>query len=285
VAKFLIQTLESTVAISTQDKRLALCVEYDGSVFNGWQTQLNPALSTVQETLESALSRIADHPVKIYCAGRTDAGVHANGQIVHFDTSSSRPLQAWVHGTNSLLNKHVCVRWAHSVPAAFHARFSAQSRRYRYSLFNSDVRPALLADFVTHYHLPLDAQAMHTAGQLLLGENDFTSYRAVACQSRTPMRNLLELNVARHAELVVMEIEANAFLLHMVRNIMGVLLSIGNGRKSTQWAREVLDLRDRNSAGVTAPARGLSLIKVQYPAIFNLPSAPESIPYMSFLQH
>ena len=259
--------------------RIALCVEYDGSVFNGWQTQLNPSLNTVQETLEQALATIADQPVKVHCAGRTDTGVHATGQIVHFDTTSQRPMQAWVKGTNSRLPRHVSVRWAQEVAEDFHARFSAQSRRYRYIIANTPVRPALLAAFVTPYFYPLDEHVMHAAAQLLLGENDFTSYRAVACQSRTPMRNLMELKVKRQGDYVIIEVEANAFLLHMVRNLVGVLLAIGDGRKTPEWAREVLELRDRSCAGVTAPATGLCLIKVRYPERYNLPATPHPLDF------
>lgn len=259
---------------SGKSQRIALCIEYDGSAFNGWQTQLNPALATVQETLEQALTTIADQPVKVHCAGRTDAGVHASGQVVHFDTTSRRALQSWVKGTNSRLPKHVSVRWAEEVTDDFHARFSAQSRRYRYVIANTPVRPALLADFVTPYFYPLDERAMHAAAQQLLGENDFTSYRAMACQSRTPMRNLMEMNVTRQGEYVIVEVEANAFLLHMVRNLVGVLLAIGDGRRPSSWAREVLELRDRCCAGVTAPPTGLCLIKVRYPEHFRLPEGP-----------
>jgi tRNA pseudouridine38-40 synthase len=259
---------------SVKSQRIALCIEYDGSVFNGWQTQLNPALATVQETLEQALTTIADQPVKVHCAGRTDTGVHATGQVVHFDTTSRRPIQAWVKGPNSRLPKHVSVRWAQEVSDDFHARFSAQSRRYRYIIANTPVRPALLADFVTPWFYPLDERLMHAAAQQLLGENDFTSYRAMACQSRTPMRNLMELSVTRQGEYVIVEAEANAFLLHMVRNLVGVLLAIGDGRRPASWAREVLELRDRCSAGATAPATGLCLVKVRYPEYFKLPSTP-----------
>ncbi|MES2625761.1 MAG: tRNA pseudouridine(38-40) synthase TruA [Pseudomonadota bacterium] len=266
-----------------QPQRIALCVEYDGSVFNGWQTQLNPRLSTVQETLELALSTIAAQPIKVHCAGRTDTGVHAAGQIVHFDVTNRRTIKAWVQGTNSRLPKQVAVRWAREVSDDFHARFSATSRRYRYIIANTPVRPALQADFVTPYFYPLDAHRMHTAAQLLLGENDFTSYRAVACQSRTPMRNLIELSVVRLGDYVVLEVEANAFLLHMVRNLVGVLLAIGDGRKPPEWAHEVLEQRDRSSAGVTAPPTGLCLIAVRYPEYFNLPTTASAADFFSVL--
>jgi tRNA pseudouridine38-40 synthase len=251
--------------------RIALGVEYDGSAFRGWQAQLDPAQATVQETLEGALTRIADHEVRVHCAGRTDAGVHAAGQVAHFDTASERLAKAWVQGANSLLPPQVAVRWAQPVSADFHARFAATSRRYRYVVCNTGVRPAQLAAFVTWHRNPLDAQAMHAAGQYLLGERDFSAYRAQACQSRTPMRCVTEVSVRRLGELVVMDIEANAFLLHMVRNIMGVLLVIGEGAAPPQWAREVLDARDRTRAADTAPACGLSLLQVRYPEHFALP--------------
>lgn len=256
-------------------QRIALGVEYDGSAFNGWQTQLSPRLATVQESLESALSRIASHPVKVYCAGRTDAGVHGSGQVVHFDTSAERPLKAWVAGTNSILSRHCAVKWAQDVPNDFHARFSALSRRYRYCILNARVRPALLASFVTLHHHPLDAAAMHAAGQHLLGEHDFTSFRGTACQSRTPMRQVLALTVTRHGAYVLVDIEANAFLLHMVRNIVGVLMQIGEGRQPVAWTADLLQVRDRKMAAITAPPNGLCLYQVRYPGHFALPAAPD----------
>lgn len=257
--------------------RIALGVEYDGSAFRGWQAQLNPALPTVQETLERALARIANHPLRVHCAGRTDTGVHASGQVVHFETPGARPLKAWTLGANSILPAQVAVRWAQVVPADFHARFSAQSRRYRYCISNDSLRPAMLAAFVTPWHRPLDADAMHAAGQYLLGERDFSAYRAMGCQSRTPMRNVSELTVRRLGSLVIIEIEANAFLLHMVRNITGVLLKIGEGLRPPAWAGEVLAGRDRSAAAVTAPPTGLSLIKVRYPDRFELPARPSAM--------
>jgi tRNA pseudouridine38-40 synthase len=257
--------------------RVALGIAYDGSVFSGWQSQLNPHLRTVQESLETALSRVADHAVTVHCAGRTDAGVHASGQVVHFDTTADRPLKAWVLGSNTLLPPQVAVQWARTVPADFHARFSAFSRRYRYLICNSTVRPALYHQFLTHHRYALDAEAMHAAGQHLLGERDFTSFRAVACQSRTPMRNVTELSVRRQGQYVVVEIEANAFLLHMVRNIVGSLLEIGEGRKPVSWTAELLTLRDRTRAAPTAPPNGLSLIQVRYPPALAFPQSDAGI--------
>lgn len=255
-------------------QRIALGIEYDGSVFSGWQTQLNPRLRTVQETLEQALSRVANETVTVSCAGRTDAGVHASGQVVHFDTTVSRPLKAWILGTNSNLDRHVVVRWAQEVSPEFHARFTACSRRYRYLISNTPTRPALYAHFLTHHHLPLDAERMHEAGQLLLGEHDFSSFRAAGCQSRTAMRNVSELSVTRQGDLVVVEIEANAFLLHMVRNIVGTLLEIGQGNKPAGWAGQLLALQDRTQAAPTAPPQGLSLIAVRYPVSHGIPVSP-----------
>jgi tRNA pseudouridine38-40 synthase len=262
--------------------RFALGVEYDGSAFHGWQSQLDPTLPTVQETLERALSQVAAQPVKVLCAGRTDTGVHAAGQIVHFDTTSVRELKAWVLGANTALKRKVAVRWAQEVPDDFHARFSAYSRRYRYTICNDSVRPAMLANFVTGHQRPLDAHAMHAAGQYLIGEQDFTAYRASACQSKSPMRCVTELTVRRHGNLIVMDIEANAFLLHMVRNIAGVLLVIGEGRARPEWARDVLEARDRKQAAKTAPAAGLSLLKVRYPARFGLPETPTAMQQFPF---
>jgi tRNA pseudouridine38-40 synthase len=268
--------------LSLSVTRIALGVEYDGSAFHGWQSQLDPALPTVQETLEQALSQVAAQPVFVQCAGRTDTGVHAAGQVVHFETTSVRQLKAWVLGANTALKRKVAVRWAHEVPADFHARFSAFSRRYRYTVCDDAIRPALLANYVTSHAQRLDAELMHAAGQYLIGELDFSAYRGATCQSKTPMRCVTELTVRRHGGLVVMDIEANAFLLHMVRNIMGVLLVIGEGRAPPAWARQVLDGRDRTQGAKTAPPTGLSLIKVRYPARFGLPetsSVMQHFPY------
>ena len=236
----------------------------------------------MQEALEQALSEVADQPVKVQCAGRTDTGVHAAGQVVHFETSSIRQLKAWVLGANTAMKRRVAVRWAHGVTDDFHARFSAYSRRYRYTVCDDAVRPAMLANFVTGHQRRLDAEAMHAAGQYLLGELDFTAYRAASCQSKSPMRCVTEVTVRRHGALVVMDIEANAFLLHMVRNIMGVLLVIGEGRAPPVWAREVLEARDRKQAAKTAPPTGLSLIKVRYPERFGLPEPPSAMQNFPF---
>jgi len=256
--------------------RVALGIEYNGRGFNGWQAQKSPHTKTVQQTLEQALSEVADHPVTLVCAGRTDAGVHATGQVVHFDHRHERTEGAWIRGGNALLPPEVSVRWAKQVPADFHARFSATARRYRYVIYNHAVKPAILNGQVTHHYQPLDAERMHAAGQLLLGEQDFSAYRGSACQSTTPMRHVSEISVRRQWDFVTLDIQANAFLLHMVRNIAGVLMEIGEGRKPVAWAGEVLAGRDRRQGGVTALPNGLYLVRVFYPAAFNLPEVAAS---------
>lgn len=252
--------------------RVVLSLSYDGSEYRGWQSQRDPEVETVQELLEAALSKVADSPVVIHCAGRTDAGVHASHQVVHFDTPSSRSEKAWVMGANSHLPKGIAVHWAKQVDSDFHARFSATARRYRYVIYNHPSRPALLSRGVTWIKDPLDHQLMHHDAQALLGELDFTSYRAVACQSNTPMRNVHFVEVTRRADLVVIDIQANAFLHHMVRNIAGVLIAIGSGQQPPGWAKTVLDAKDRCAGGVTARPDGLYLVGVTYPEHFQLPS-------------
>lgn len=261
-------------ALDNTPLRIALAVEYDGSAFFGWQKQLNPALPTVQSALEHAVSKVADHPVHLYCAGRTDAGVHATGQVVHFETTSARPLRAWVKGVNAHLPASVAVRWATPVAADFHARHTALSRSYRYLVLNRPERPAVGASLLTWEPMPLDAAAMHQAGQSLLGERDFSAFRAAGCQSGTPMRNVSAVSVRRDGELVVLEITANAFLLHMVRNIAGSLMAIGRGEHPVSWMAALLASRDRNLAAPTASPAGLYLVHVAYPASHGLPVLP-----------
>ncbi|MGB4246208.1 MAG: tRNA pseudouridine(38-40) synthase TruA [Pseudohongiellaceae bacterium] len=251
--------------------RIALGIEYDGAAFHGWQRQADPALPTVQAALESAIAGIAAHPISLVCAGRTDTGVHATGQVVHFECQTDRGEKAWLRGTNSLLPRAVRVRWAKAVGPDFHARFSAQSRRYHYVICDSPVEPAIMARQLTHTRLRLDIDAMHEAGQYLLGENDFSAFRAAGCQSRSPFRNVMHLQVIRHHRFIVLDIEANAFLQHMVRNIAGVLMEVGAGRQPPQWARQVLEGRDRKLAAVTASPCGLYLVAVRYPDECGLP--------------
>jgi tRNA pseudouridine38-40 synthase len=249
-----------------------MAVEYDGAAFHGWQRQGSPELPTVQARLETALSAIANHPVSLVCAGRTDTGVHGTGQVVHFDCAADRGAKAWLRGTNSLLPRSLRVRWARAVPQTFHARFSAQSRRYHYVIFDSPVEPAIMAGQLTHTREVLDIEAMHAAGQYLLGEQDFSSFRAAGCQSRTPFRNVMHLSVSRHHRFIVIDIEANAFLQHMVRNIAGTLMEIGSGRRSPEWVLDVLQAKDRSVAAKTASPNGLYLVAVRYPSEFGLPA-------------
>ncbi len=248
--------------------RMALVVEYDGSQFHGWQQQTG--LRTVQQVLEAALTRVADHPVSVVCAGRTDTGVHATAQVVHFDSDNERPMRAWIYGVNSYLPQDVGVRFGKEVSPTFHARFDATSRRYRYIICNKPIRPALQRTYVTWQYRQLDHQLMHNAAQVLLGENDFTSFRSVECQSKTPQRQIHEIRVTRQGDLVVVDLCANAFLHHMVRNIVGVLMAVGAGRQTVEWVQEVLEAKDRRQGAETAPPYGLYLTGVTYPASCHL---------------
>ncbi len=254
--------------------RIACRVEYNGSKFNGWQIQPDPNAPTVQAAVEAALSSVAATSVRVLCAGRTDTGVHGHAQIIHFDTPVERAPKAWVMGGNASLPAEVRLHWAQAVPEDFHARFSALSRRYRYVIANTAVRPALLPGLVTWHRYPLDAQAMHTAGQSLLGERDFSAFRAASCQSTTPMRNVQEVSVRRSGDFVVIEIRANAFLHHMVRNIAGSLMAVGSGRQNQGWIAELMALRDRTLAADTAPPDGLYLTDIEYPERYGLPLTP-----------
>ena len=249
--------------------KLALGIEYDGSRYYGWQRQNE--VRSVQEKLEKALSKVANHPVVVFCAGRTDAGVHGTGQVVHFETTSQRADGAWTLGANANLPDDIAVRWVKAVPDEFHARFSATARRYRYVIFNQRLRPAILGKGITHFYHALDAEKMQRAGQCLIGENDFTSFRAVQCQSRTPWRNVMHLNVTRQGPYVIVDIKANAFVHHMVRNIVGSLMEIGCGNKPENWMAELLAAKDRTLAAATAKAEGLYLVAVDYPSHFALP--------------
>lgn len=254
-------------------KRIALGLRYDGSGYHGWQVQ-DSELPTVQGATERALSRVANHPISIVCAGRTDAGVHATGQVVHFDTTVDRRDYSWVFGSNSNLPSDISVLWAKQTNAEFHARFSAQSRMYRYILYNHTIKPALLRHGVGWYHKPLDEQKMQQAAQYLIGEHDFTSFRGSGCQSRSAVRTMESIQIARRGKMVIIEVKANAFLLHMVRNLVGSLITVGNGTEKPEWIKEVLMARDRKSAGVTIAPNGLYLVKVDYPEAFQLPQPP-----------
>jgi tRNA pseudouridine38-40 synthase len=249
--------------------RIAAIVEYDGSKFSGWQLQ--DGERTVQGSVEQALARVAAAPVRAIVAGRTDAGVHATAQVIHFDTSAARSEYAWVRGANSNLPDDVALLWAGEVDAAFHARFSATGRHYHYVILNRPVRPTYLAGRVTHEYRLLDVASMQQAARFLVGEHDFSSFRSIQCQAKSPVRELRALEVTRHGERVHLRVYANAFLQHMVRNIAGVLMTIGAGEREPAWAREVLEARDRTQGGVTAAPDGLYLTDIEYPEPFKIP--------------
>lgn len=248
--------------------RIALVVEYDGSEYHGWQAQTG--LHTVQHSVELALSKVADSTISVVCAGRTDTGVHATNQVIHFDCEKTRSIRAWIHGANSYLPKDICVKWGKEMKEDFHARYSALSRRYRYVIYNGAIRPALLRSNVTWQYRQLDHKLMHQAAQKLVGENDFTSFRSVECQSRSPMRNVHEIQVIRSGDWIVIDITANAFLHHMVRNIAGVLIAIGSGKHPITWIDKVLEAKDRRMGAETAPSYGLYLVQVTYPQKFAM---------------
>lgn len=259
--------------------RIALGVEYEGTHYHGFQRQQE--LVTIQGLLESALSRVADHSVQLVCAGRTDAGVHASAQVIHFDTQAERSERAWVLGGNACLPPDIRIQWAKKVQDNFSARFSALSRSYRYIIENQPIRSALMRHFVSWYPMPLDEAAMQEAANHLLGEQDFSAFRSSSCQSLTPFRRLEELNVKRVGNQIILDIRANAFLHHMVRNIVGVLVEIGAGKKNTQWSREVLESRNRALAGIKMPASGLCLVNVEYPVGFFPAKVKNPVNYLS----
>ena len=248
--------------------RIALGLEYEGSGFCGWQSQAGGG--AVQDAVEAAISRVADAATRVVCAGRTDAGVHALAQVVHFDTHAVRPDSAWVRGVNAHLPAGVAVRWAQPVADEFHARFSARGRRYRYLLLNRPERPGLMAGRVGWFHRPLEADVMREAASLLLGEHDFSAFRAVECQAKSPIKTLRRADVARHGELLVFEFEASAFLHHMVRNLVGALVYVGKGAHPPAWLGELLAGRDRARAAPTFEACGLYFAGVDYDPAWQL---------------
>lgn len=250
--------------------RIALGVEYDGQQFFGWQSQKED-VPTVQEALEAGLSKVANVPVKVICAGRTDTGVHACGQVVHFNTEAERNERSWVLGANANIPKAISVLWAKPVSEEFHARFSALRRRYRYVIANRPVRPTFAAGRVSWDHRPLDEQRMQQAANHLLGEHNFNAYRTAACQAHSTVRTIHHLKVQRREDLVIIDITANAFLHHMVRNIAGVLMAIGAGEQDVDWSKQVLAARDRTLGGVTASPHGLYFMGVEYPPEFGIP--------------
>ena len=253
---------------------MACRIEYDGSGYSGWQFQPHEGVATVQETLEGALSKVAAGPIRVHCAGRTDTGVHGFSQVIHFDAPVARSSKAWVVGGNANLPRDIRMHWAVPVASDFHARFSAESRCYRYIIANTTIRSALLRQQVTWHRRELDELAMHDAAQTLLGERDFSAFQAASCQSRTPMRNVQCINVERRGDLVIIEVQANAFLHHMVRNIAGALLAIGDGRKSIDWIVQLMAGRDRSLGVETAAPDGLYLVDIRYPAQYVLPQTP-----------
>lgn len=249
--------------------RIALGIEYDGSSFAGWQSQAHRR--TVQDVLEAALAAVAGRPVKTTCAGRTDAGVHAVGQVVHFDTDVQRPETAWVRGVNANLPAAVAVSWSMPVEAEFHARFSALSRTYSYLLLNRPIRPALLHGRIGWFHAPLDLDAMASASACLIGEHDFSAFRAAECQAKSPVKTVQDLSIRRKDDLICFEITANSFLHHMVRNLVGALVYVGKGRHPPEWMADLLAGRDRTRAAPTFDAAGLYFAGVEYEERWRLP--------------
>ena len=262
--------------------RLALGIEYIGTNYSGWQSQkTQPDISSVQTELENALCYVADHQVDTVCAGRTDAGVHASAQVVHCDVTAERSERAWVFGCNARLPPDIRVLWARKVAADFDARRSATQRAYSYIVYNNSIRPALFREYASWHYKALDVEKMHLAAQSWLGTHDFTSFRAAGCQSISPIRDLLFISVKRSKNFVIIDVRANAFLYHMVRNLVGTLLEIGSGKRPVTWAREVLDARDRTEAGITAPPQGLYLSGVQYPGNLEIPESTSGLWYFN----
>ncbi len=250
--------------------RIALGIEYDGTSYNGWQRQKSGL--GVQQRLEEALSLVADEAIEVICAGRTDTGVHASGQVVHFDTIAERSDRGWLLGANSSLPDDISVTWVRRVDDEFHARYSATGRSYRYRILNRLQRSALHRQRSWWVHQPLDEAPMNEAAQRLVGEHDFSAFRAAGCQAGSAMREITHIEVTRDGDWVTLSISANAFLMHMVRNITGTLAAIGQGEAPVEWITEVLESEDRKVGGVTAPPQGLTLVAVEYPSEFGIPS-------------
>ena len=252
--------------------RLAMGIEYDGGRYHGWQRQSH--CDSVQARLEKAIGRVADAPVEEVCAGRTDRGVHATNQVVHLDVTAERPLYGWQMGTMQHLPRDITVLWVRAVDETFHARFSATAREYRYCLINRSTRPAIAAGRLSWWYRPLDEARMQAAADLLLGEHDFSSFRGKDCQAHSPVRTVEKIRITRQGDYLFFDVRANAFLHHMVRNIVGSLFAVGTGERPVAWVLEALGERDREAAGITAPADGLYLTGVEYPAEFDLPTEP-----------
>jgi tRNA pseudouridine38-40 synthase len=261
--------------------RIALGIEYDGTAYNGWQRQ-NFGIG-VQQCLEEALGRVANHDVEVTCAGRTDTGVHATGQVVHFDTPSVRDDRGWLLGANSNLPDDISVIWARQVDNNFHARFSATARNYRYCILNRLQRSALHRHRAWWVYQALDAERMNEAAQLLLGEHDFSAFRAAGCHAKTARREITKIDVVRSGDWITLEISANAFLQHMVRNITGALAAVGAGERPVEWIAEVLESLDRTKGGIAAPPHGLTLVSVDYPEAAGIPRLWPSRNYMDIM--
>lgn len=254
--------------------RIAIGIEYDGTAYNGWQRQKSG--TGIQELVESAIGRVADHAVEVVCAGRTDTGVHATGQVAHFDTTAERRPRSWLLGTNTSLPDDINLTWVRPAADDFHARYTALARTYRYLILNRLTRSAMFRRRAWWVHEDLDAERMQAAGSLLLGEHDFSAFRAAGCQARHAVREITRLDVLRDGDWIAVTVTANAFLQHMVRNITGLLAAVGRGDRPPEWARDVLDGRDRTAGGIAAPAHGLTLIRVDYPSALALPVTAES---------
>lgn len=253
--------------------RYVLCVEYAGAAYKGWQSQKDQKVATVQGCVEKALSVVANERVSVVCAGRTDAGVNGTYQIIHFDSYAKREPRAWVMGANSNLPGDIAIKWAQPINERFHARFSALERRYRYLILSQEVMPAVLSKGVTWTYKSLNLELMKQGARHLVGEHDFTSYRAVGCQAKSPVRTIKSLDVYQTGRLIVIDVVANAFLHHMVRNIAGVLMTIGAGEMDSDWSKRVLEAKDRRDGGITAPPYGLYFVDVKYPDEFDLPNS------------
>ncbi len=261
-----------------QSPTYAACVEYDGSRFSGWQAQKHN-VRTVQSTVEAALSRVADEEVSVITAGRTDTGVHATHQVIHFTSGAKRTNLAWCRGANRFLDSDVRIKWVKPTHEDFHARFSALTRSYRFVIYNNQVKSAILRNYCTHEYRRLDVASMQAAGASLLGEHDFSSFRAAGCQAHSPIRTVSQFVLHSKADWIWFDITANAFLQHMVRNIAGSLIEVGYGKRDASWFESLLTLKDRTKAGVTAEPYGLYLTGVEYPERFALPSELSLVNY------
>ncbi|MCE1161005.1 MAG: tRNA pseudouridine(38-40) synthase TruA [Burkholderiales bacterium] len=250
--------------------RIALGLQYNGHAFQGWQSQVHG--QTVQDTLQKALSQFATIPIQVQCAGRTDTGVHALEQIVHFDVGLERDIHAWVRGTNTYLPETIAVRWACEVSPEFHARFDAFQRTYHYVIYNHPIRSPIWTGRAGWYHKPLDAQKMHKAAQILVGEHDFSAFRASECQANSPIKTMHQIKVERFGDCVLVSVTANAFLHHMVRNIVGSLIYIGSGKQSQEWLGFLLEQKNRALSAPTFSPAGLYLSAIHYPEAYDLPT-------------